>query len=74
MIPKFIYIDDTGVTTDNRDSSETWLTYEDLPQFQFRVSTKFCLEIVRNAIENKTEEGTVPEDLNAALKLLEEAL
>ena len=68
------YIDGAGVTTDNRDSDETWLTYEDVPGITFRVSTKFCLDIVRNALENKTEDGIVPNDLNEALNRLEEAL
>jgi hypothetical protein len=46
------FIDDTGVEIDNRDSGETWLTYEDLPRVRFRISIEFVRALLKNAEEN----------------------
>jgi hypothetical protein len=46
------FIDDTGVEIDNRDSGETWLTYEDLPNVRFRISIEFVRALLKNAEEN----------------------
>lgn len=46
------FIDDTGVEIDNRDSGETWLTYEDLPGVRFRISIEFIRALLQNAEEN----------------------
>jgi len=65
------YIDDTDVTMDNRDISETILTYKDLPGIEFVVGVRFALEIVKNALENQHEELSVE---TTAFDILERAL
>lgn len=65
------YIDDTDVTSDNRDISETVLTYKDLPDIEFVVGVRFALEIVINAIENA---GGINDETNAALQVVEKAI
>jgi len=67
-----IFIDDTGVTTDNRDLGETWLIYTDMPEMLFRVSIPFALELVKNAFENAPGGMTLEE--SAALAVLDRCL
>jgi hypothetical protein len=66
-----VYIDDTGVSMDNRDLWLTDLRYEDQPEVVFHVSVRFALEIVKNAIENHHEEVSVE---TTAIDVLERAL
>jgi len=65
------YIDDTDVTSDNRDVFTTELTYKDEPEALFIVDTRFALWLVENALENADRLGPLHK---MCLKFLEDAL